>query len=68
LTNVDLVIAKEIPFREHVRFQLRAEAFNIANHSNYSIVGRIINTPATFGKVLGQLDPRQIQFGAKLIF
>jgi hypothetical protein len=68
LTNVDLVIAKEIPFRERLRFQIRAEAFNIANHSNYSIVGRIINTPATFGKVLGQLDPRQIQFGAKLIF
>ena len=68
LTNLDFVIAKEIPFREHIRFQLRAEAFNVMNHSNYSIVGRIINTPATFGKVLGQLDPRQIQFGAKLVF
>jgi hypothetical protein len=68
LTNLDFVIAKEIPFRERLRFQLRAEAFNILNHSNYSIVGRIINTPATFGRVLGQLDPRQIQLGAKLIF
>ena len=68
LTNLDLVIAKEIPFRERIRFQLRAEAFNVLNHSNYSIVGRIINTPATFGKVLGQLDPRQIQFAAKLSF
>ena len=37
------------------------------NHSNYSIVGRLLNTP-TFGRVLGQLDPRQIQFGAKLLF
>jgi hypothetical protein len=68
LTNLDLVIAKEIPFRERLRFQIRAEAFNVLNHSNYTIVGRILNTPATFGRVLGQADPRQIQLGAKLIF
>jgi hypothetical protein len=31
-------------------------------------VGRIINTAATFGQALNQLDPREFQFGAKLIF
>jgi hypothetical protein len=30
-------------------------------------VGRIINDP-TFGRVLSQFDPRQLQFGMKLIY
>jgi hypothetical protein len=47
--------------------EFRAEAFNIANHPNYSIIGRILNDP-TFGRVLSQLDPRQLQFGAKIVF
>ncbi|HUS05568.1 MAG TPA: TonB-dependent receptor [Bryobacteraceae bacterium] len=68
LTNLDLVVSKETRIGENLRFQIRVEAFNIANHSNYNGVGRIINTPATYGKVLNQLDPRQIQLGAKILF
>jgi hypothetical protein len=67
LVNIDLALVKEANIREHVKVQFRAEAFNILNHSNYTVVGRLLNTP-TFGRVLGQLDPRQIQFGAKLLF
>jgi hypothetical protein len=44
-----------------------AEAFNVLNHSNDTIVGRLLNAP-TFGRVQGQLDPRQIRLGAKLLF
>jgi hypothetical protein len=66
LTNLDMVIAKNIVLRESVRLQLRVECFNSLNHPNYNIVGRIINDPTTFGKVLSQLDPRQLQFGIKL--
>jgi hypothetical protein len=40
---------------------------SVANHPNYNIVGRILNDP-TFGRVLSQLDPRQLQFGAKVVF
>lgn len=68
LGNLDLVISKTISFRERYRIELRGEAFNVANHSNYLLVGRIINTPATFGRVLSQLDPRQIQVSLKLFF
>jgi hypothetical protein len=68
LTDLDMVIAKNIALRERVKLQLRAECFNLFNHPNYNIVGRIINDPTTFGKVLSQLDPRQLQFGAKLLF
>jgi hypothetical protein len=68
LTNLDMVVAKNIAIKEAMKLQFRAEFFNIFNHSNYNIVGRIINDPATFGRVLSQLDPRQLQFGVKLAF
>ena len=58
---------RSFDFSETKKLQFRAEAFNVFNHSNYTIVGRLLNTP-TFGRVQGQLDPRQIQFGAKLLF
>ena len=67
MANLDLVLAKQTKIGERLNLQFRAEAFNILNHSNYSVVGRLLNTP-TFGRVLGQLDPRQIQFGAKVLF
>jgi hypothetical protein len=67
LVNLDVVLAKSIDFTETRKLQFRAEAFNVLNHSNYTIVGRLLNTP-TFGRVQGQLDPRQIQFDAKLLF
>ena len=67
LVNFDLVLAKMTQIKEGINLQIRAEAFNAFNHSNYSVVGRLLNTP-TFGRVQGQLDPRQIQFGAKLLF
>jgi hypothetical protein len=67
LTNVDMVLARVIPVTERFHLQLRGEVFNVLNHSNYNIVGRILNDP-TFGRVLSQLDPRQVQFGAKLMF
>ena len=40
--------------------QLRAEFFNLPNHSNFNLVGRIINQPK-FGVVLNKFDPPQIQ-------
>jgi hypothetical protein len=67
MVNLDVVLARSFSFTETKKLQFRAEAFNVLNHSNYTIVGRLLNTP-TFGRVQGQLDPRQIQFGAKLLF
>ena len=58
MTNVDLSLAKETHIGERLNLQFRAEVFNILNHSNYTVVGRLLNTP-TFGRVLGQMDPRQ---------
>jgi hypothetical protein len=47
--------------------QFRAEFFNALNHPNFTLVGRILNDP-TFGQVLSQADPRELQFGFKFTF
>ncbi|MBL8220618.1 MAG: TonB-dependent receptor [Bryobacterales bacterium] len=67
MSNLDLVVVKNVMVREAVNFQFRFEAFNVLNTPNYNIIGRISNDP-TFGRVLSQLDPRQVQLGLKAIF
>ncbi len=68
LFNTDLTVARTFPVYEKVHAQFRAEFFNLLNTPNYGQIGRLINVPATFGQVLNQLDPRQIQFGVKVMF
>jgi hypothetical protein len=67
LTNVDATIARAFHIAEKVKLQFRAEVFNLANHSNYNLIGRVVNDP-TFGLVQNQLPPRQIQLGLKVEF
>jgi hypothetical protein len=52
---------------EQARLQFRAEFFNLANHPNFSIPARNINT-TTKGVVIAASKPRLIQFGLKLNF
>ena len=67
LFNVDAVMVRHLRVREGLDLQFRAEFFNTLNHPNYSQVGRILND-ATFGQVLSQFDPRELQFGFKVTF
>jgi uncharacterized protein YaiE (UPF0345 family) len=67
LSNIDATVARTFRIREKLKLQFRVEVFNLANHSNYNLVGRIINDP-TFGIVQNQLPPRQIQLGLKAEF
>lgn len=65
--NLDLALIRTVGFGGTRRLHLRAEAFNAFNRRNYVIVGRILNDP-TFGRLLSQTSPRQLQFGARLEF
>ena len=67
LSNLDATIARNFPIARTRSLQFRAEFFNLANHPNYNLIGRIVNDP-TFGIVQNQLPPRQIQFGFKARF
>lgn len=67
LFNADAVLVRHFRIKERMDLQFRAEFFNTLNHSNYTLVGRILNDP-TFGQVLSQADPRELQFGFKFTF
>jgi len=67
LSNLDATIARTFRIHERATLQFRGEFFNLANHPNFNLIGRVINDP-TFGIVQNQLPPRQIQFGVKVGF
>ncbi len=67
LYNLDATVARTFHPVEKAWVQFRAEFFNVANHPNYDLIGRLVNVN-TFGIVQSQLPPRQIQFGVKIGF
>jgi hypothetical protein len=65
--RVDFTMSKNLRFTESVALQLRAEAFNVFNHTNFRGLSTARNS-ATFGQVISFRDPRIMQFGIKLLF
>jgi len=66
-TRFDFTMTKIIRFGESVQLQLRGEAFNILNHTNFrTIIANV--TASNYGQVTAVRDPRTIQLGAKIIF
>jgi len=65
--RVDFSLFKNLRFGENVNLQIRAEAFNVFNTTNFRTISSTI-TLATYGQVTAVRDPRTIQFGAKLSF
>jgi hypothetical protein len=65
--NFDASLMKDIPVREHVKVQFRAESFNIVNHANFSVPVADLASP-NFGRVLTAGPARLTQFGLKLLF
>jgi len=71
MNNWDLSLFKNIPIREQLRMQFRAEVFNFFNHVSFSAIG--VGLPATatnttFGQVTAVAPARTVQFGLKLEF
>ena len=76
LNNWDMAVAKSFPLREKLRLQLRMEAYNAFNHTQFTGV----NTTAQFNPANGQqgnaafgqftstANPRQVQLAVKLNF
>jgi Carboxypeptidase regulatory-like domain/TonB-dependent Receptor Plug Domain len=63
----DLSLFKNTKVSERVTVQFRAEAFNVWNHTNWSGVSTDMSSDY-FGQVTSARDPRNIQFGLKLMF
>lgn len=75
LSNVDASLKKDTALTEHLNLQLRAEFFNIFNHTNLSTPNAVVFTSATgipsttAGLITATASTsRQIQFGAKFLF
>ncbi len=67
LKKIDLTLSKNFRFSESLRLQIRAEAYNVFNWTNFTTLSTNV-TSATFGAVTGARDPRTMQFGAKFYF
>jgi hypothetical protein len=80
--RVDFTLTKNINFSERFRMQLKAEGFNVFNHTNFrGLTTGVFNTTnapssvvptgngtTTFGRVTSVRDPRNLQFGIKMYF
>jgi hypothetical protein len=49
------------------KLQLRGEFFNIANHANFGVPGRVLGAPG-FGVVNSAGPGRRVQIGARIVF
>ena len=65
--NVNLALMKRLPLGNRSKLQLRLEAFNLFNHTNFNQPDNFLGSP-TFGHILSAQSPRRVQLGAKVIF
>ena len=65
--RLDVGLFRNFKIREGTVFQLRGEAFNIVNHTNWQAVTTSV-TSGSFGQVTSTRDPRILQVAGKLTF
>lgn len=68
--NVNLALLKNIRFTESMRLQLRAEAFNVFNTTNFAITANQLSNinSQTFGQFTTTFVPRELQFAVRFEF
>ena len=67
LVNLDFALDRNFQITERWRLQFRAEAFNIFNHPNFNLPATAFDS-ASFASLTTAMDPREVQFGLKLLF
>ncbi len=66
--NVDTALIKRTKFRESMNLELRLEAFNVFNHTNFSVPNSLDINSTSFGKITSTFDPRILQLAVKFNF
>jgi hypothetical protein len=64
--QLDTGLTKDFRITERYRLQLRAEAFNITNRSNFGDPNTMLST--TFGVIKSAMPARELQVAGKIIF
>jgi hypothetical protein len=68
LFQVDAGLSRIFVVKERTKLEVRAEAFNLPNFFLRGNPGTSLSTTATFGQITTALNPRVLQFAAKLSF
>ncbi len=70
IANFDMALIKNIRFGPSKAIQLRVEAFNVFNHSQFYGAGSVDGNIAspTFGTIVAAASPRLVQLAAKVTF
>jgi hypothetical protein len=66
--NVDTALIKRTRFRERLGLELRLEAFNVFNHTNFSVPNSLDINDTNFGKINSAFDNRILQWSWKFTF
>jgi Carboxypeptidase regulatory-like domain len=66
--NVDTALIKRTRFKERLGLELRLEAFNVFNHTNFSVDNSQDINSTSFGKITSTFDNRIIQLAWKFTF
>jgi hypothetical protein len=66
--NVDTALIKRTRFKERLGLELRLEAFNVFNHTNFSVGNSQDINSTSFGKITSTFDNRIIQMAWKFSF
>jgi hypothetical protein len=68
-------VFKNVKIRERFNFQFRFEVFNALNHANFKLPSSATGanfanriTSGNFGQSAGEIAPRRIQLGLKLLW
>jgi len=67
----DLNVQKNFTIKESTRLEFRSEFYNLFNRTKWADPSVNINSPSTFGRILGvdgRYQARTIQLGLKLLF
>lgn len=67
LVDLDTSLQKETSLYESLKLQFRFDVFNMLNHPNFNLPGRIFGA-SNFGVIQSAQDPRELQFALKLMF
>jgi outer membrane receptor protein involved in Fe transport len=65
--SLDLRLSRTFPVTRGLSVEAIVDAFNVLNRANYQVPNNVITSP-TFGRPTAVNDPRQLQFGLRVLF
>ena len=65
--DVDFSLIRQFRLNEGMQMEVRAESFNTFNHPNFGAPGTVFGS-AAFGTITSEVQPRQLQVGARFTF